>query len=493
MTPAEKYGLCEKLRKALIEGVSHTGGHLASNLGTVELTVELLDVFDPSEDKIVWDVGHQSYVYKMLTGRADRFPTLRKKGGISGFPYPPESDCDSFIGGHSGTSISAAYGLFKAMRFEGKTGRVVAVIGDGSLGNGEAYEGLNNVGADGETGLIVILNDNGMSISRNVGRMASYLTKIRNRKSYFDFKSGLARFLNHLPLIGKPVLRFLTKIKFAFKYTIYRNSTMFEDLGFTYLGPVNGHSVEELKEILTRAEKIEGPVIVHIKTIKGKGYDKAENDPSLYHGVGSFSVENGADGKQSKCFTSAFSEALLDIAEKDDKICAITAAMKYGTGLQFFHFKYPERFFDVGIAEQHAVTFAGGLASMGMIPVFAVYSTFLQRAYDQLVHDIAIGGLHIVLGIDRAGIVGEDGETHQGLLDVPMLTTIPNTVIYSPSCYSEMKMCMKKALYSEKGLAAVRYPRGSEEMSFSKYHLTTEHLYIREENSDILIITYGRL
>ncbi|SHM32608.1 1-deoxy-D-xylulose-5-phosphate synthase [Ruminococcus flavefaciens] len=487
-------GLCKEIRNILISTVSATGGHLASNLGAVELTMAIHRNFNSPEDKIVWDVGHQAYTHKILTGRLDRFSTLRQEDGISGFPKPEESPHDVFISGHSSTSVSVACGICEAMELQGKDNYAVAVIGDGAMTGGMFYEAMNNCGRGLQRNLIVILNDNNMSISKSVGSLSKYLTSLRNTEKYLSTKRAVERGLGMIPIVGNSVAKGIKNVKDSVKSNILEQSTMFEDMGFIYLGPVNGHNLSELEEVIHMAKSYHQPVFIHVKTVKGKGYIPAEQNPGEYHGISKFDIATGnPEVSAADSYSTMFGKELVRLAEKDDKICAITAAMKYGTGLQFFHFKYPERFFDVGIAEQHAVTFAGGLASMGMIPVFAVYSTFLQRAYDQLVHDIAIGGLHIVLGIDRAGIVGEDGETHQGLLDVPMLTTIPNTVIYSPSCYSEMKMCMKKALYSEKGLAAVRYPRGSEEMSFSKYHLTTEHLYIREENSDILIITYGRL
>ncbi|MDD7517165.1 1-deoxy-D-xylulose-5-phosphate synthase [Ruminococcus flavefaciens] len=486
--------LCKEIRNILISTVSATGGHLASNLGAVELTMAIHRNFNSPDDKIVWDVGHQAYTHKILTGRLNRFSTLRQEGGISGFPKPEESVHDTFISGHSSTSVSVACGIAEAMKLQGKNNYTVAVIGDGAMTGGMFYEAMNNCGRDRQSNLIVILNDNNMSISKSVGSLSKYLTSLRNTEKYLHTKRAVERGLGKIPIVGNSVAKGIKNVKDSVKSNILEHSTLFEDMGFIYLGPVNGHSLSELEEVIHMAKSYHKPVFIHVKTVKGKGYMPAEQNPGEYHGISKFDIATGnPEVSAADSYSIVFGKELVRLADKDDKICAITAAMKYGTGLQFFHFKYPDRFFDVGIAEQHAVTFAGGLASMGMIPVFAVYSTFLQRAYDQLVHDVAIGKLHIVLGIDRAGIVGEDGETHQGLLDVPMLTTIPNTVIYSPSCYSEMKMCMKKAIYNETGLAAVRYPRGSEKVEFSEYHLTTEHLYIREDNSDTLIITYGRL
>ena len=494
LTIAQCTVLCKEIRNILISTVSKNGGHLASNLGSVELTMALHRNFNSPEDKIVWDVGHQAYTHKILTGRLSRFSTLRQEGGISGFPKPEESEHDTFISGHSSTSVSVACGIAEAMKLQGKDNYAVAVIGDGAMTGGMFYEAMNNCGRDHKNNLIVILNDNNMSISKSVGSLSKYLTSLRTTEKYVNTKRAVERGLGKIPIVGNSVARGIKNVKDSVKSNILEQSTMFEDMGFIYLGPVNGHNLSELEEVLHVAKSYHQPVFIHVKTVKGKGYPPAEQNPGEYHGISKFDIATGnPEVAPADSYSTVFGKELVRLGEKDERICAITAAMKYGTGLQFFHFKYPDRFFDVGIAEQHAVTFAGGLASMGMLPVFAVYSTFIQRAYDQLVHDVAIGGLHVVLGVDRAGIVGEDGETHQGLLDVPMLTSIPNTVIYSPSCYSEMKMCMKRAIYDEKGLAAVRYPRGSEKVDFSSFHLTTEHLFIREDRSETLIITYGRL
>ncbi len=486
--------LCNDIRNMLITTVSKTGGHLASNLGAVELTMAIHRNFNSPDDKIIWDVGHQCYAHKILTGRASEFSTLRQKGGISGFPKPEESVHDTFICGHSSTSVSVACGIAEVMKHQGKDNYAVAVIGDGAMTGGMFYEAMNNVGRDKDTNLIVILNDNDMSISKSVGALSRYLTSLRNTEKYLHTKRAVEKGLKGIPIVGDGISKGIKSVKDSVKYRILSQSTMFEDMGFIYLGPVNGHSLEELEEVMHMAKTYHKPVLIHVKTVKGKGYIPAEQNPGEYHGISKFDIVTGnPEVSADECYSTVFGKELVKMAEKDDRIYAITAAMKYGTGLQFFCNRFPDRFYDVGIAEQHAVTFAGGLACMGMIPVFAVYSTFLQRAYDQLVHDISIGKLHIVLGIDRAGIVGEDGETHQGLLDVPILTTIPNTVIYSPSCYEELKMCMQKAVYVNKGLAAVRYPRGSEEVEFNRHYLNTEYLFIRENKSDTLIITYGRI
>lgn len=487
-------GLCSEIRKTLITTVSKNGGHLASNLGAVELTMAIHRNFSSPDDKIVWDVGHQCYTHKILTGRYQQFATLRQKGGISGFPKPKESEHDSFISGHSSTSVSVACGIAEAMKMQGSDNYSVAVIGDGAMTGGMFYEAMNNAGKEKDLNLIVILNDNNMSISKSVGAVARYLTSLRNTEKYVRTKRTVEKGLGKVPLVGKGVSKGVKYVKDSVKYKLLEQSTMFEDMGFVYLGPVNGHSLEELEEVIHVAKSYRRPVFIHVKTQKGSGYAPAEENPGEYHGISKFDIESGnPEVCQSDSYSTVFGRELVSIAEKDDRICAITAAMKYGTGLQFFYHRFPERFFDVGIAEQHAVTFAGGLASMGQIPVFAVYSTFLQRAYDQLIHDVAIGGLHVVLGIDRAGVVGEDGETHQGMYDVPMLTTIPDTVIYSPSCYEELKMCMQKAIYVCKGLAAIRYPRGPENASFNTNYLNTDYLFLRQNKGDILVITYGRI
>lgn len=486
--------LCSEIRTILISTVSKTGGHLASNLGVVELTMALHRNFESPQDKIVWDVGHQTYTHKILTGRVDKFSTLRQEDGISGFPKPEESEHDSFISGHSSTSVSVAIGMAEAMRMQGKKNYAVAVIGDGAMTGGMFYESMNNGGREKNNNLIVILNDNNMSISKSVGALSRYLTSLRNTENYLNTKRAVEKTLLNIPVVGAPMARGIKNAKDSFKSKILEQSTLFEDMGFVYLGPVNGHNIAELDEVLRTAKSYHRPVLIHVKTVKGKGYIPAEKNPGEYHGISKFDIVSGnPEVSVDECYSTVFGKELTELADKDKRICAITAAMKYGTGLQFFSAKHPQRFYDVGIAEQHAVTFAGGLASMGQIPVFAVYSTFLQRAYDQLVHDVAIGKLHIVLGIDRAGIVGEDGETHQGLLDVPMLTSIPGTTIYSPSCYEELKMCLNKAIYTDKCIAAVRYPRGTDDSVFDKSALNTEYSFIKNYQSETLLISYGRI
>ncbi|MBR6874095.1 MAG: 1-deoxy-D-xylulose-5-phosphate synthase [Ruminococcus sp.] len=483
--------LCSEIRQILIDTVSKNGGHLASNLGTVELTLAIHRVFESPKDKIVWDVGHQAYTHKLLTGRADRFDTIRQEGGLSGFCRPDESVHDAFISGHSSNSVSAALGIATAMKLSGSKRFTVAVLGDGAFTGGLVYEGLNNAGKS-ETNLVIILNHNEMSISKNVGSIAKYLSTLRTKQSYHKTKNVVEKALDKTPLIGKPVIRAVKASKKAVK-NVMLNSTMFEDLGFAFIGPLDGHNIDELEKGLIAAKALGKPVVVHVNTKKGKGYPPAEKNPGEYHGIGSFEITTGnPDVVLPDSYSSVMGKELLSLAARDGRICAVTAAMKHGTGLQYFAHDYPDRFFDVGIAEEHAVTFCAGLASMGMIPVFAVYSTFLQRAYDELIHDLSICGTHTVLCVDRAGIVGEDGETHQGIFDIPMLTSIPNTVIYSPSCYQELIMCLDEAVKDRTGITAVRYPKGRDSSVFEKTGLNTEYDFHRN-GGRILVVCYGRL
>ncbi len=480
---AEKKQLCSEIRNFLIDNIPKTGGHLASNLGTVELTIALHSVFTTPEDKIVFDVGHQSYTHKIITGRYKDFGTLRSEGGISGFPRSDESDHDAFIGGHSSISISAALGIAKAMELQGKKGNVVAVIGDGALTGGQAFEGLNNVGKL-SSNLIIILNDNQMSISKNHGVIADYLTGMRSSKSYFDKKEAVKDFLAR-SAIGKDISKSISGTKDLVRFALYQ-SNIFESLGFKYLGPINGHDIEKLTEVLTVAKLKDEPCIVHIKTKKGKGYAPAEANSGEYHGISRSDVVK----HRTLTYSEVMGRELNRIAASDDKICAVVAAMKYGTGMQHFAKSYPERFFDVGIAEQHALTFCCGLASQGMIPVFAVYSTFLQRCYDQIIHDAAIEKKHIVICIDRAGFVGEDGETHQGIFDVPMLTSIPGVEIFSPCDASSLRMTLHEAIYNCDGIAVIRYPKGySVNYEYEKF---TDYMYTGKKNSTLLV-SYGRI
>lgn len=485
--------LCEEIRALIISTVSENGGHLASNLGVVELTVAMHYVFDLPADSIVFDVGHQCYTHKILSGRRERLSTIRRKDGLSGFPRRDESNCDAFGAGHSSTSISAAFGIAKAKALKGDNSHTVAVIGDGSFTGGLAFEGMNNAGRF-KKNFIVVLNDNKMSISQNVGAFARYLTGIRVSPWYINAKSGLERTLNRVPLVGKPIVNLLTRMKNGFKKKAIKSNNLFENFGFFYYGPVDGHDMEELVNTFKAAKKVTKPVLIHAVTVKGKGYGYAEKDPKNYHGIGKFDVDSGEPLSHTTSYSDIFGKCLCTLANRNKDICAITAAMTMGTGLTEFSHKFKERFFDVGIAEEHAVTFGAGLASQGMIPVFAVYSTFLQRAYDQLIHDVSLQKLHVVLGVDRAGIVGEDGETHQGVFDVSMLNSIPNTTCYSPCYFDELAGCMEQGVIRDKNLVAIRYPRGSE--PYRPENFTENNInYSIYGNTDAsrLIVTYGRL
>ena len=486
----ELYVLCDEIRDMLIKTVSKNGGHLSPNLGTVELTVALHYVYDLPRDSVVWDVGHQSYTHKILTGRRDKMSTIRQKGGLSGFPKRSESKYDAFNVGHSSTSISAAYGIARAKSLKGDPSRTIAVIGDGALTGGMAYEGLNNAGRS-PNNFTIILNDNKMSISKNVGSMARYLTHIRIKPGYIRIKKGVEKVLLHTPVIGGPIRKLLLHSKSKLRISVYRN-TIFEDLGFVYYGPVDGHDIRKLIHAFNASKNVTQGVLIHVITTKGKGYSFAENDPRSYHGVGEFDIDTGEPKSSRKGYSARFGEILCDFASKDEKICAITAAMKTGTGLSNFSGRYRERFFDVGIAEEHAVTFACGMAVQGLIPVFAVYSSFLQRSYDQIIHDAAAQDLHIVLAVDRAGIVGDDGETHQGVFDVAMLNSIPGTTIYSPCYFDELKIDLDRAIYHDSGVAAVRYPRGGEPYRPNNYR-SGGICTVYGSGKAAVIVTYGRL
>lgn len=484
--------LCEDIRKVLINTVSQTGGHLASNLGVVELTVALHKVFNSPNDQIVFDVGHQCYTHKILTGRKDKFDTLRTEGGISGFTRPVESKHDIFSSGHSSTSISAAVGLARAKQIKGEKGKVIAVIGDGALTGGLAYEALNNSGND-NSNLIVILNDNNMSISQNVGSMAKNLTTIRTSKKYVTFKSKIQRGLARIPKIGTNINRLFTLVNTKIRKIVYK-STFFEDLGFRYYGPIDGHDIEDLIDVLSAAKAHNHSVLIHVNTVKGKGYLPAEKNPTQFHGIGKFDINTGEPLGKGKNFSSVFGETMCKFAENDGRICCVTAAMAEGTGLCDFANKYPKRFFDVGIAEQHAVTFSSGLAKNGMVPVFAVYSTFLQRSYDQLVHDVAMQELKVIFGIDRAGFVGEDGESHQGIFDTAFLNSIIGLTAFAPSYYDELESMFYEAIYKVKGAVAIRYPRGSEGVKPEGYEYNHESFSVfGDVNCTNCIVTYGRL
>ncbi|MBQ4145922.1 MAG: 1-deoxy-D-xylulose-5-phosphate synthase [Clostridia bacterium] len=453
--------LANEIRSFLIEHVAETGGHLAANLGVVELTIAIHHVFDVEYDRVIWDVGHQAYTHKILTGRRDAFSTLRQMGGISGFPKAEESNADAFNTGHSSTSISAAAGYAAAARLKGEERTAIAVIGDGSLNGGMAFEAMNHAGAM-RVPMIVILNDNGMSISKNVGGLSRRLKKIRNTRRYYEFKSGVKGTLDKIPVIGKPLKNRIAGIKRMLKPLVVK-TVLFEDLGLHYLGPVDGHNIESLKVVLNEAKKLNEPVLVHVCTKKGKGYLPAERNPEYFHGISSFNSQTGRPLKinETMDWSTVFGKYLIELAEKNPKLVAITAAMPSGTGLVEFEKRFPTRFFNVGIAEQHAVTFAAGLAKAGMVPCFAVYSTFLQRGYDQLLHDVALQNLHAVFCLDRSGPVGADGETHQGVFDISYLSHLPNFTILSPSNITDFKEMLTFAVEECTGPVAIRYPRGT--------------------------------
>ncbi len=489
ISDAEGEEICNQLRCALVESVSKTGGHLASNLGAVELTVALHRVFDTAKDRLVFDVGHQCYVHKMLTGRGERMDTLRRFGGLSGFPSPAESEHDAFIAGHASNSVSVALGMARARKLTGQDYRVVAVIGDGALTGGLAHEGLSDAGASGEN-MLVILNDNGMSIKKNVGGMATLLAKHHLRRTYLNFKKCYRRVTSSIPG-GKAVYRFFHKIKKNIKGVLLPSS-YFEEMGFQYIGPVDGHNLSELTRLVRWADGLEGPVLLHIRTVKGKGYPPAEQRPDLFHGIGPFDPKTGLPlAAEGESFSDVFGETLTRLAEKDGRICAVTAAMQSGTGLDGFARQFPERIFDVGIAEGHAAAMCAGAAKQGALPVFAVYSTFLQRSYDMLLHDVAIQRLHVVLGIDRAGLVGADGVTHQGIFDIAYLSTIPGITVLSPASFAELRRMLEWALYDCQGPVAVRYPRGGE----NGYTADSggENTACLRAGTDVTLVTYGIL
>lgn len=453
--------LAEEIRLFLLDSVSKTGGHIASNLGVVELTLALHRVLNAPLDKIVWDVGHQTYIHKILTGRKDCFNTLRQLNGISGFPKTQESPYDAFNTGHSSTSVSAALGMARARDLRGEDYIVAAVIGDGALSGGMALEALNDAGM-ARTNLLIILNDNGMSIAPNVGGLSRYLSKIRVRPFYYKTRESVQAFVDSWPKTGKSLRKFLHKIKAAIK-SMFVPAMFFEDLGFRYFGPIDGHNIKEMVNVFEQAKEMKGPVLVHVTTIKGKGYKFAEEKPAIYHGIAPFEIETGnIKIRGGENYSGVFGEKICELALKDERIIAITAAMTDGTGLSTFRELYKTRFFDVGIAEQHAVTLAAGLAMGGTKPVVAIYSTFLQRAYDQILHDVALQNLDVVFAIDRAGVVGDDGETHQGIYDVSFLYTVPNMTILSPASPNELRSMLDYALLKHRGPIAVRYPRGSD-------------------------------
>ena len=486
--------LAEEIRQFLIEKISRTGGHLASNLGVVELTMALHLTLDFPEDKLIWDVGHQSYTHKLLTGRRDGFDQLRKYGGMSGFPKRKESDCDAFDTGHSSTSISAGLGYVAARELKGENHNVISVIGDGSLTGGMAYEALNNASRL-KSNFIIVLNDNNMSISENVGGMSRYLNGLRTAQAYTDIKKGVEDTLKKIPRKGDRIVSQLRKTKSGLKQLIVPGM-FFEDMDITYLGPVDGHDIRKLVKVLNEAKRVDHAVLVHVITKKGKGYPPAEENPAKFHGTGPFDIETGEpkDVSSTDSYTQVFSKVLTDIARKDDKVVAITAAMADGTGLSTFARHFPNRFFDVGIAEEHAMTFAAGLAAGGMKPVFAVYSSFLQRAYDQTLHDVCLQNLPVVIAVGRAGLVGSDGETHQGVFDLSFLSTIPNMTVISPKNRWEMADMLRFAVDFPYPIA-IRYPRGSAYEGMKNFRAPVEYgkselLY---EEEDIAVIFVGHM
>jgi 1-deoxy-D-xylulose-5-phosphate synthase len=492
LSRSQLYLLAQELRDFIIEVVSKNGGHLASNLGVIELSIALHYVFSSPGDKIVWDVGHQCYAHKVITGRKELFSTLRKFKGISGFPKRIESRHDVFNTGHSSTSISAALGLATARDLKKGNGKVIAVIGDGALTGGMALEALNHAGQLGKD-LIIILNDNNMSIGQNVGAISVYLTELTTTRYYQIFRRSFDGIVRRIPFLGKRFLAYIYRLKRSLKAFLFR-ANIFADLGFEYVGPVNGHNIHLLINMLKNIKNLSKSVVLHIITQKGKGYKFAENDPLLFHGVGSFSVVDGKiEKKPTVTFTEAFSETIIDLASKDKKIVAITAAMSHGTGLRAFEKCFAQRFFDVGICEQHAVTFAAGLASQGLKPVVAIYSTFMQRAVDQVIHDVAMQKLPVVICMDRAGVVGGDGETHQGIFDIALFRSVPNLTILAPASKNELSLMLKYA-FSLKSPVLIRYPKSNcpyEFKAFSAPLTKGRGVFVNARRGKVLLLTLG--
>ncbi len=469
--------LSAEIRHYITETTSLNGGHLASNLGVVELTLAIHLAFESPRDQIVFDVSHQTYVHKILTGRYEQFASLRQYGGLSGFAKREESPHDIFNAGHASTSLSAAYGLAKARDLKGLKHHVIAVIGDGALSGGMAYEALNNIGHD-QAKIIIILNDNEMSIDENVGSITKYLSRLRTTPSYYKAKRDVHKVIDNIPAIGKPISTSISRVKESLKQLLVPEM-LFEELGLTYIGVIDGHDIVQLSDILKRIKNVDGPVLLHVKTKKGKGVQYAELSPEKYHGVSPFDIETGIAKQtiKAKTFSDVFGETMLEMAEHDDTICAITAAMPSGTGLKAFSKRYPSRFFDVGIAEGHAVTFAAGLAVNGIKPFFAVYSTFLQRGYDQLIHDVCLQNLPVVFCIDRAGLVGDDGETHHGIFDLSYLLSVPNITVYAPTDGTDLRQALEAARTADSPVA-IRYPRGScyDDVPATEASLTVEYI-----------------
>jgi len=484
LSPQEETELCAEIREFLVQHVAQTGGHLASNLGIVELTIALHKVYDTSTDRLLFDVGHQSYVHKLLTGRTERFHTLRTFGGLAGFPKPAESDHDAFIAGHASDSVSVALGMARARSLRKEKYNVVAVLGDGALSGGLAYEGLNDAGASKEP-LVVVLNDNGMSITGNVGAMAKHLSLARLRPGYFELKKNYRHIVEKMPG-GHRFYKFSSELKKKIRRKLL-GVTIFEEMGFHYLGPVDGHDIKRLTFLLKQAKEMDEPVLLHVITKKGKGYLPAEDMPSKFHGIGKFDPDTGENnGTRDVSFSDTFGQTMCELSQGNERICAITAAMVSGTGLQDFALQHPERFFDVGIAEEHAVSMAAGMAKQGLIPVFAVYSTFLQRSFDMLLHDVSLLGLHVIFAVDRAGLVGEDGETHHGIYDVGYLRQIPGMQVLCPASQAELKRMIADAIEERVGPVAVRYPKGGD----GKY-CDARWTNILNKEAKITIVVYG--
>ena len=494
LTLSEKKELAKEIREYILEVVSENGGHLASNLGVVELTIAIHSIFNVPEDKIIWDVGHQSYVHKIITGRRKELKNIRKLNGIAGFPKTKESPSDCFNTGHSSTSISAALGMARARDLAGKDNSVIAVIGDGALTGGMALEALNDAGFS-QCKMTVILNDNEMSISPNVGGLNKFLGKLRTKKLYTKTNNLVKSRMNKIPIIGKPTVRAVQKIKRAIKQLVIQRM-FFEDIGFTYLGPVDGHNIEELESLLITSKEVRGPVLIHVLTKKGKGYEIAEKNPDKFHATGPFNLETGESKKAKKTdYSKIFGEKLVKLANENDRIVAITASMTDGTGLKEFKQQFPYRFFDIGIAEQHAITLAAGMAIEGMIPVVPIYSSFYQRAYDQVIHDVAMQNLPVIMCVDRAGCVGADGETHQGMLDMAFFRLVPNLTIMAPKDFKELEDMLAFAVNIKRPIV-IRYPRGGEdsEIKFEKHQkIELGQAEILTEGTDITIIAIGKM
>ena len=493
LSDEERTQLCREIREFLISSVSQTGGHLAGNLGAVELSVAIETVFNTMEDRLVFDVGHQSYVHKLLTGRRADFAHLRQFGGIAGFPKPSESDADAFVAGHASSSVSIALGMARARTLQNRNYNIIALIGDGALTGGMAYEGLNDAAVSGEP-MVIILNDNEMSIGKNVGGLSRHLSRLRSSDNYLDAKRIYRKVMKKLPG-GEAIYRASSRLKNRLKNFLL-HTTIFENMGFTYLGPADGHDLPGLISLLTSARDLKEPVVVHVVTKKGCGYKFAEEDPAKFHGIGKFDPETGKKlASKVKTFSDSFGEAMMDLAETNDKVCAITAAMPGGTGLLAFQRKYPKRTFDVGIAEEHAVSMAGGLAKQGMVPVVALYSTFLQRGYDQIMQDIGLLQLHVVLSIDRAGLVGDDGPTHHGVFDVGFLRQVPGMRILTPVSLAEQQDMLRWAVEEYNGPVAIRYPRGTEgSYTASDWHgLDGELVKCHRQGKDVTLVTYGTM